>query len=337
MRIAYLITANNNPLYEGNFQINGKYLSFGQHSFIYDLVLAIKSSNIDIEFYIDGLDVFPLNTILANLNIPIYELTGNSRIDTDIILFDTVADNLLVGNYRGYKIGVIHNYMNKHSELFYSECDAIICMTPYAIEKQNIFYSSNKYHLIRQGVYCNRFSPSPKSYNSRIESALFYSRMDRYKGYAYNDIIKKIIDLGIDVSILGAGEMFDFFKAYYYGKINCLDHIPCHEIHKVINKFDLIVSNGRGVMEGMSANKPTIAVGLRYSGLITRDNILEHRDRNFTGAYMPDKPLNIEHDLSLIHSCYKYDELYFSNLARTYLNVNDFLDNLIKLKDNVYI
>lgn len=339
MKIAYLITAKGNPLYEGKFHNGKKYLTFGQHSFIYDLVLAIVSNQINIEIYVDGVDVFPLTESLSSLNILISELRRDSKIDADIIIFDTVSDDLLHGNYNGYKVGIIHNYMIKHSELFYSVCDAIICMTPYAVQKQNTFYPSNKYCLIRQGVFCNRFNPQPQSSFYAINSVLFYSRMDKYKGYAYYEIIQKFIDLGIHVSILGSGELFDYFKTFFSNKIKCFDHIPCQDIPQILNDVDLIVSNGRGVMEGLSANKPTIATGIRYCGLITADNIIEHRDRNFTGAYILDKDIDLEYDMSLVSACYKCNPLYFSNLAKQYLCVETFLHQLIKLKlkDNVCI
>lgn len=337
MKIAYIVTAKDNPLYEGKFHDGEKYLTFGQHSFIYDLVLAIASNQINIEFYVDGVNVFPLNDALSEFGIHIFELGRDLKIDADIIIFDTISDNFLLGNYNGYKVGIIHNYMIKHSELFYSECDALICMTPYAVQKQNIFYSSNKYRLIRQGVFCNRFNPQPKSSSYTIDSVLFYSRMDKYKGFAYYKMIQKFIDLGIHVSVLGAGELFDYFKTSFANKIKCFDHIPCQEIPPILNDTDLIVSNGRGVMEGLSANKPTIATGIRYCGLITADNIIEHRDRNFTGSYMPDKEIDLEHDMSLISTCYKCNPLYFSNLAKQYLSVETFLQQLIKLKDNVCI
>lgn len=337
MKIAYLITAHENPLYEGKFLDNGVYLSFGQHSFIYDLVLSILSNKVIIEFHIDGANVFPLNRLFSDLKVPIYELTYDSKIDADIIIIDTLADSFLIRKYKGYKIGIIHNYMVKHSSLFYSECDAIICMTPYAIERQKKFYPINKFHLIRQGVFCNRFYPTSRASSLNIQSVLFYSRMDKYKGKAYQEIIEGFLDLGLNVSILGAGDLYDYFKSFFGRKINYYSHISCHDIPRIINDFDLIVSNGRGVMEGMSANKPTIAAGIRYCGLITEDNIIEHRDRNFTGAYMSDKPINLELDLSLVSHCYQRNKFYFSNLAQTYLNVDNFFKQLITLKEDVCI
>ena len=38
MRLVYLLSSSGNPLYDGESQLDSRYQTYGQHSFIYDLV-----------------------------------------------------------------------------------------------------------------------------------------------------------------------------------------------------------------------------------------------------------------------------------------------------------
>ena len=38
MRVVYLLSSSGNPLYGGQYELNSRYQTYGQHSFIYDLV-----------------------------------------------------------------------------------------------------------------------------------------------------------------------------------------------------------------------------------------------------------------------------------------------------------
>lgn len=334
MKIAYILEAQKNPLYNGSFKSGKSYLTFGQHSFILDLFLSLKYVyHIDIHFYSDEPIDFPLTDYLNNIGIECLHFKPNLIIKADIIILDIVTNTLLKSKFNliGYKIGIIHNYLSKYPITFYNLSDSIICMTPLAINRQREYYYSEKFKLCYQGVFCERFSWTPHHYTGRIKNVLFYSRMDKYKGDAYESLMLKFLSLGISVSILGAGEKFDEYKAKYNGKFNFIDHKSCIEIPTVLKDYDLIVSNGRGVMEGLSSNKPVIAVGIRYCGLITRNNIIKYRDCNYTGGYMPDKVLDIDNDLFNILQCYKSDPLYFRKMALDYANVNDFSISIIKL------
>lgn len=82
-------------------------------------------------------------------------------------------------------------------------------------------------------------------------------------------------------------------------------------------------------MEGLASNIPSIAAGVRYCGLITKENFAINRDANFTGGYLPEIDINIENDINKIKVCFDSDPLYFRNLATKYLNVDDFIQSLI--------
>ena len=337
MKISYFISAAENPLYEGAYQHEGSYMTFGQHSFLYDLILELIDRNIDFQIYVDNFNAFPLSKKLYELNVKCYNISINRQYCSDIIFFDSLSEKFLRGNnYKGFKIGIIHNYMIPCSEVFYKLSDVLLCMTPKALQKQESFYNKEMKHiLIRQGIYNKRFNYTG-CFSSSFSKVLFYSRMDRYKGSCYKELINGFLSMGLEVSLLGAGELFEKYRKEYKGKIQLLSHVPCYYINKIISQYDLVVSNGRGAMEGLSSNKPTIAAGVRYCGLIKDNNFFCNRDANFTGGFLPDIRVDLEKDIEHASSCFKEDPLYFRNMAINYLDVSMFLDSILS-KYNEYV
>ena len=328
MQISYFLGSSNNPLYGGDFRRGKSFMTFGQHSFLYDLLLALIDRKIDVKVYVDDVEAFPLKRKLEGHGISCKLLQIHNIYSSDIIILDSLPDKFLKCFFDGYKFGIIHNYMLPCSEDFYNAADSLICMTPMAIKKQQMFYSSNKYRLIKQGIYLPRFTycqPIKKS----PQNVLFYSRMDDSKGKCYKELVEQFLGLGMSVSMLGAGNLFEYYKTLFNKSVSFLNHVPCYQIDNIISQYDIIVSNGRGVMEGLASNIPSIAAGVRYRGLITNDNFDINRDANFTGGYLPEVDIDIEKDIKKIKDCFDSNPFYFRNLATKYLDVDEFVQSLI--------
>lgn len=60
MNIVYAVSAQGNPLYRGKFGLHGRYQTYGQHSFIYDLVAAAFRRGVCVTLLVGGLSGFPL-------------------------------------------------------------------------------------------------------------------------------------------------------------------------------------------------------------------------------------------------------------------------------------
>ena len=60
MNVLYAVSARGNPLYRGKFGLHGRYQTYGQHSFIYDLIAAASRRGVHITLLIEGLSAFPL-------------------------------------------------------------------------------------------------------------------------------------------------------------------------------------------------------------------------------------------------------------------------------------
>ncbi len=60
MNVLYAVSARSNPLYRGKFGLHGRYQTYGQHSFIYDVIAAASRRGVHITLLIEGLSAFPL-------------------------------------------------------------------------------------------------------------------------------------------------------------------------------------------------------------------------------------------------------------------------------------
>jgi hypothetical protein len=60
MNLLYAVSAQGNPLYQGKFGLHGRYQTYGQHSFIYDLIAAAYRRGVRVTLLVEGLSGFPL-------------------------------------------------------------------------------------------------------------------------------------------------------------------------------------------------------------------------------------------------------------------------------------
>jgi hypothetical protein len=60
MNLLYAVSAQSNPLYQGNFGLRGRYQTYGQHSFIYDLIAAAHRRGVRVTLLVEGLKCIPV-------------------------------------------------------------------------------------------------------------------------------------------------------------------------------------------------------------------------------------------------------------------------------------
>ncbi|HEX2190188.1 MAG TPA: hypothetical protein VHG51_14875, partial [Longimicrobiaceae bacterium] len=65
MDLLYVLSAAGNLLYEGQFGLHGRYQTYGQQSFIYDLLVAASRHSVRVSLAVDDPRVFPLTSPLA--------------------------------------------------------------------------------------------------------------------------------------------------------------------------------------------------------------------------------------------------------------------------------
>ena len=67
MHILYLVSAIGNPLYDGRYELRGRYMTFGQQSFIYDLIAGLAKRGDTVTLAIEGAAQFPRTCRCGNI------------------------------------------------------------------------------------------------------------------------------------------------------------------------------------------------------------------------------------------------------------------------------
>ncbi|WP_414617745.1 hypothetical protein [Dyadobacter sp. 32] len=327
MKVTYIIGAMGNPLYQGDFFDRGVYKTFGQHSFIYDLVVGMQNQGVTIDILVDDLNSFPLANIFLELGISVTRYLYKEIVSSDLILIDGTSSNILLDVYlKGLVVGIVHNHLHQHSPLFYRRCKIIMCMTKHARKIQGAYVNENKVVVITQGIDLERFKPVCAARRNR--KVLIYSRMDKHKGSIYIPIVERLIKRGFEISVLGDGVNYRLMKNAFCEGVAFHEHCPCWRIHDFTKDFDVIVSNGRGVMEGMASGKVTIAAGVEYGGLVDTSNVSFLFERNFTGSNQKDARITVEEDIDrgMNHSM-----AYYRGIAEELFDVKHCINALFAL------
>jgi len=116
--------------------------------------------------------------------------------------------------------------------------------------------------LIRNFININRFK-SQKKINKKLKTVLFLSN------HECEDVRKNIKDACKKLKL----------KSIFVGKKNKI-----FEVEKYINKSDLVISLGRGILESMSCGRAVIVFDYNGGdGMVVEKNISEIRKNNFSG------------------------------------------------------
>jgi hypothetical protein len=95
MNLLYAVSAQGNPLYQGKFGLHGRYQTYGQHSFIYDLIAATYRRGVRVTLLVEGLSGFPLAEPLKKYA-HVFELDEAPQLGTvDLVLVDQPTDKLV--------------------------------------------------------------------------------------------------------------------------------------------------------------------------------------------------------------------------------------------------
>jgi glycosyltransferase involved in cell wall biosynthesis len=331
VHIVYLVSATNNLLYEGRYQLGSRYQTYGQHSFIYDLVVSASRRGIKISLLVQGLDRFPLSSPLA----PYCDLTevekAPSMEQADLILIDVIPEpliRLLPPSVPAFC--VVHNASMNYSEDFQVRCNRFLCMTEVALRHLSKRLVHSKAALIHQGVDMQRFRP--KIHDTTLESGktrvLIYSRMNSAKQRVVSGVVENLIPENVELTVLGDGDAFWHVSDRFGTDLTLINHIPCHSIHRFLLNYHVIISSGRGAMEGLASGVPVLCAGLGYGGPVLPENIRHLLKRNLTGYGLGCETTAILSDLSVAMSL---DWRTCRRMAEDYCSADRFIDQLIEV------
>ena len=285
LRIGYVISAGRNPLYGGRFGERGGYQTYGQQSFILDLVSRLLARGDRPEFILDGPSRLPVVDRLAAA-CPVFVLPqATHRLVNryDILLVDEASDALVERLPAGPPaVRIVHHAWAATSTVVRERCARFVCMSERALDVQSQRLGPGQPVLIRQGVDLGRFVPDEQVRPQR--RVLIMSRLDGEKADTVTAAMEQVADRGWEVTLIGDGQA----RAEVIGRapagVCTTRYVPCYEVQRLLPHFDAVISSGRGAIEALAAGRPAVVAGYGYGGEVTPDNVASLMRTNMTGA-----------------------------------------------------
>lgn len=327
MNLLYAVSAKSNPLYQGQFGLHGRYQTYGQHSFIYDLIAAAHRRGVHVTLLVEGLGAFPLAEPLKKYA-SVFEMDEARQLGPiDLILVDEPTDKLVMSLPTGCPaICVIHKKTAAYSRAVQGRCDKFLCMTESAREYQSTKIPPSKLIMVTHGVDLERFKFSSYSEGTRKTQPelLFYTRLNRQEATMWR-ILERLLLCNVRLTMLGDGDAFWKISDQYGCDLTLINYVPCHSIHNFLQRFDIVASAGRGVLEALACGLPALCAGYEYGGPVLPNNIRQHMEVNITGyrmaADLAGMPEDIETAMSL-------DRETCRLMASEHGSVDTFLDRI---------
>lgn len=285
LKLVYFISAGNNELYGGRHFCGGRYMSYGQQSFLYDFALTAARLGVDLRLLVENEENLPILRPLAR----VLPINTPANVDhcwwrNSVILFDTITLEALSRVPKDVPgMGIVHDSSFNYPPAFVARCERLLCMSAAAIRGQAKRVPADKLALMGQGVDLRRFLPRSKTHHGSAPRILLYGRLEGPRKETLIAVARELVQLGMNLTILGGGEGFWQLSDTCGTKAVLIHHIPCHSIHGFLPEFDLVVSSGRGAMEALACDIPVLCAGFGYAGLITPSNIKANQWVNMTG------------------------------------------------------
>jgi hypothetical protein len=335
VHILYLVSAIGNPLYNGRYELHGRYMTFGQQSFIYDLVAGLAKRGDTVTLAIEGIDRFPLTEPLRQFCRIIDPRIERIPEDIDLAIFDEGADRLLAYcPSAAPAFRIVHNAATPISDELRHRCDRFICLTERSLQLLSAKLPTDELTLLHQAVDLDRFRPvlpRPQVDRSRIR-VLVYSRLDANREPTIWRLLEELEFSDVRVTVLGDGDSFWKICDRFGASVTPVHFIPCTSIQNFQPNFDVVISSARGVMEALAMGLPAICGGFEYAGPVLESNIRDHLTVNITGFEMGVDAGQVPDDIA---SSALLDWSSCRALAEEYCSVQAFIDGLLRTLSTV--
>ncbi|HET9662008.1 MAG TPA: hypothetical protein VFP05_16910 [Thermomicrobiales bacterium] len=330
MHILYLVSALDNPLYDGRYELYGRSMTFGQQSFIFDLIAGLARRGERVSLAIEDVDRFPLTEPMRRFCRIIGARGTPLPLDVDLVLLDEGSDRLLalcppvVPAFR-----IVHNPATPFSEAVVCRCQRFVCLTERSMELMAARIPNEKLVLAHQGVDLSRFTPRfPRALAdlSHIR-VLIYSRLDANREPTIWKVLRRLECTSARVTLLGDGEQFWSICDRFGASITPIHFVPCTSIQNLLPNFDVVISSARGVMEALAMGLPALCGGYEYAGPVVRETIQDHLTVNITGFGMG---VDMDCVWEDVRTAISFDPSACRSLAEDFCSVDRFIDRLLE-------
>jgi glycosyltransferase involved in cell wall biosynthesis len=287
MNITYLIDGSDNSLYDGRYALSGGFHTYGQQTYILDLLTALARHGHAVRVVARQAERLPVLTALEGIaGITTTAWAGGPA---DLLLIDEVADDIVAEFDPDVPaMRIIHDAQTMVSPYLADRCVRFLCMTENAVRVQQKLLPPEKCVLLRQGVDLRRFSPLDERTVPERPRLLMYCRLDDGREKTLTRLIENVDRQAIDVRVVGDGPGFWELERRFGDEILLMNHVPNRSVPRLLSDVDVVISLGRGAMEAMASDLPVLCAGYGYAGLVTATNLAKLLERNLT-AYGHDR------------------------------------------------
>nr|WP_202447767.1 hypothetical protein [Streptomyces sp. SID5468] len=280
-----MLATSSNAIYDGKYGQRGRYHTYGQQSFVLDLVATMSRAGHTVRLVVDALSAFALTSTFRGMDGVTLTEEADPSAKTDLILVDEVHDEMLMGfDAHVPAFRIVHHAGRRSSDYLVSRCERFLCMTENALALQREYLPAEQAVLVHQGVDLERFPAVLDKGRPARPRVLLYCRLDSGREALLGRIVENIDREEFLVYVAGDGPGFWDFSDRFGSEIVLINHVPCQSIPNLLGEMDVVISLGRGAMEAMATGIPTLCAGHRYAGPITADNIGDLMRYNLTGV-----------------------------------------------------
>ncbi|HEX7304499.1 hypothetical protein [Lentzea sp.] len=281
MHITYLLDGSGNPLYGGRYDLHGGFHTYGQQTYILDLITGLARRGHSVRLVARGIERFPVLEALRHItNVAVSTDVGRG---TDLLLVDEAPDQMVSAfdpaittfNIIHHAQAIASSYMTERSTLF-------LCMTENALRTQRKRVPFGKCVLLPQGVDLQRFRPVHERGATDRPRLLMYCRLDSGREEILTTLVDNLDRQALAVRVVGDGPGFWEMERRFGDEILLMNHVPNRSMPHLLRDTDVVISLGRGAMEAMASGLPVLCAGYGYAGLITADNLQTLLERNLT-------------------------------------------------------
>ncbi|MDT4991924.1 MAG: hypothetical protein QOH97_1816 [Actinoplanes sp.] len=327
MHITYLLDGSANSLYDGKHGMNGRFHTYGQQTYILDLITGLARRGHAVRVVARGAEKLPVLATLERLaNVSVATDWGGG---TDLLLVDEAPDDLVAAfDPELPALKIVHDALSVASPYLVERCLRFVCMTENAVRNQEQRLPPGKTVLLRQGIDLQRFHPFAERSTPARPRVLMCCRLDSGREDVLTALVANLDRRALAIRVVGDGPGFWELERRFGDEILLMNHVPNRSMPHLLRETDVVISLGRGAMEAMATGLPVLCAGYGYAGPITPANLPALLERNLTAFGYHRDPALVMAD---VRAALATPPAVMRTLAERYFSVDAAVEQLTSL------